>query len=137
MLKILGSVIVILGVEEISGEDSLIRIKIGDGEHWWSHVRVGPQMFTYYRSGAFTRGRMFTIRKSHMENNTLVIVSASAQFIKTLINQLYHPQTNMIFANKGTIIPDEDLMMIPVSTSLFQERRKTTKTGISTLTYQC
>ena len=65
----------ILNIEAIRGEESELRVKIGDGEHWWSDVKITETLFPYYRKGMFTRGRIFNILESHMEGNTLVIVS--------------------------------------------------------------
>ena len=65
----------ILNIEAIHGEESELRIKIGDGEHWWNDVKITETLFPYYRKGMFARGRIFTVLESHMEGDTLVIVS--------------------------------------------------------------
>ena len=132
-----GKIIVILNVDQIVPEDSLIKLKIGDGEHWWFPVHLGPQMFQYYRHGWYIRGRQFKILESYMQDDTIVIVSDITQSIYKYKHYI-PPQTNMILYNPSSIIPNEHLMMIPVtSKGLFQERRKTTKTGNSILTWCC
>ena len=99
-----GKIIVILHVDQIVPEDSLIKLKIGDGEHWWFPVHLGPQMFQYYRHGWYIRGRQFKILESYMQDDTLVIVSDHSIYLQiwtlyfssdeydSLQPQLYHPQ---------------------------------------------
>ena len=122
-----GKIIVIVKTEEINGEDQTLKVTIGDGVYWWSGVILSPEMFPYYREGHYKRGRLFEILESYMIDNCIVIVSYPTEYSFIFV-QTNLTQTNMILANKGKLIPDDDLRMIPIP-GLFHERRKNKKKG--------
>ena len=64
----------ILNIEEILGEESSLKLKIGDGVHW-SHATLNETLFPYYRQGIFVRGRLFNILEAQITDNSFVIVS--------------------------------------------------------------